>query len=85
MTSASTLTPKAPRTMADTIRVRAVGTGKLPFPGITGRFVGRDPARDHAIIPEGVDVPDDSYHRRAIKSGDLALLVVAAPDAEVSP
>jgi len=84
MTPASTLTPKAPRTMADTIRVRAVGTGKLPFPGITGRFVGRDPARDHAIIPEGVDVPDDSYHRRAIGRGSL-VEVAAAPDAEVSP
>jgi hypothetical protein len=29
-------------------------------------------------------VPDDSYNRRAVKSGELSLVVVDAPDAEVS-
>lgn len=57
--------------MQQTIRARAVGDAKLPVPGSTSpRYVGR--SRDGAIIVEGVTVPDDSYHRRAIARGDLA-------------
>jgi hypothetical protein len=35
----------------------------------TARYVGRD--KKGAVIAEGVDVPADSYHRRAIARGDL--------------
>lgn len=52
-----------------TIRVRAIGDALLPKPGFPGRFVARNP--DRSIIAEGVDVPDDSYHRRAIRRGEL--------------
>lgn len=55
---------------APTLRVRAVGDAKLPVPGsATARYVGRD--RSGAVIAEGVTVPDDSYHRRAIVRGEL--------------
>ena len=53
-----------------TIRVRAVGDAKLPVPGASSpRYVGR--ARDGEIIPEGVIVPADSYHLRALRRGEL--------------
>ncbi len=55
--------------MSNTIRVRATDAARLPVPGIGGRFVGR--TNKGAVIPEGVDVPDDTYHRRAIKRGEL--------------
>lgn len=55
--------------MSNTIRVRASEAAHLPVPGIGGRFVGR--TNKGAVIPEGVDVPDDTYHRRAIKRGEL--------------
>jgi hypothetical protein len=55
--------------MSNTIRVRAIDAARLPVPGIGGRFVGR--TNKGAVIPEGVDVPDDTYHRRAIKRGEL--------------
>lgn len=57
------------------MRVRAVGTGKLPVPGMTGRFVGRTKAGE--IIAEGVDVPEDGYHLRALTRGDIELVQVA--------
>jgi hypothetical protein len=50
--------------------VRAVGDAKLPVPGsATARYVGRD--KSGAVIAEGVTVPDDSYHRRALVRGEL--------------
>lgn len=56
--------------MSQTIRVRAVGDAKLPVPGATSpRYVGR--ARDGSIIAEGVTVPADSYHMRALRRGEL--------------
>lgn len=55
--------------MSNTIRVCATDAARLPVPGIGGRFVGR--TNKGAVIPEGVDVPDDTYHRRAIKRGEL--------------
>jgi hypothetical protein len=56
--------------MPETIRVRAVGDARLPVPGsASARYVGRD--KKGAPIAEGVDVPADSYHRRAIARGDL--------------
>ena len=55
--------------MSNTIRVRATDAARLPVPGTGGRFVGR--TNKGAVIPEGVDVPDDTYHRRAIKRGEL--------------
>ena len=60
-----------------TIRVRAVeGRSLLAVDGDghprPDRFVGHD--RRGAIVAEGVDVPDDPYHRRAIKAGDLELV-----------
>lgn len=55
--------------MSNTIRVRTADAARLPVPGIGGRFVGR--TTKGAVIPEGVDVPDDTYHRRAIKRGEL--------------
>lgn len=58
--------------MSTTIRVWAVGEARLPIPGMPGRFVARAP-KTHAPIPEGADVPDDSYHRRAIARGDITL------------
>lgn len=63
--------------MSSTIRVRAVGDARLPVPGMGGRFVGRD-RKTHEIIAEGVEVPDDSYHRRAIAQGALTLVVKGA-------
>ncbi len=63
--------------MSSTIRVRAVGDARLPVPGMGGRFVGRD-RKPHEIIAEGVEVPDDSYHRRAIARGALTLVVKGA-------
>ena len=65
----------------ETMRVRAVGDRRLPTVGRSGAFVGRRGA-DHAIIEEGVTVPDDSYHRRAVTRGDL-VEVVASPVEEV--
>lgn len=61
--------------MSSTIRVRAVGDARLPVPGMPGRFVARAP-KTHEPIAEGVDVPDDSYHRRAIARGELAEMTV---------
>lgn len=57
------------------LRVRAVGDAKLPVPGMTPRFVGR--AKDGSVIVEGVNVPDDSYHRRAVARGDLEVVADA--------
>ncbi len=57
-----------------TIRVRAVGDALLPVPGFAGRFVGRDANRN--IIDEGVDVPEDQYHLRAIMRGDISRVSV---------
>lgn len=55
------------------ILVRAVGDARLPVLGSSApRYVGRDRSGD--IIPEGVKVPDDSYHRRAILRGDIEAL-----------
>jgi hypothetical protein len=39
---------------------------------VSARYVGRD--RRGEIIPEGVTVPDDSYHRRALSRGELEAL-----------
>lgn len=61
--------------MSSSIRVRAVGDARLPVPGMPGRFVARAP-KTHEPIAEGVDVPDDSYHRRAIARGELAEMTV---------
>jgi len=61
--------------MSSTIRVRATGDARLPVPGMPGRFVARA-TKTHEPIAEGVDVPDDSYHRRAIARGDLAEMTV---------
>lgn len=61
--------------MSNTIRVRAVGDARLPVPGMPGRFVGRAP-KTHEPIAEGVEVPDDSYHRRALARGDIAAVPV---------
>lgn len=61
--------------MSDTIRVWAVGEARLPIPGMPGRFVARAP-KSNEPLADGVEVPDDSYHRRAISRGELAL---AAP------
>lgn len=61
--------------MAEMMKVRAVGTGKLPVPGMRGRFVGRDKAGE--IIAEGVDVPEDGYHLRALARGDIEMVQVA--------
>ncbi len=59
----------------NTIRVRAVGDAKLPVPGVlAARYVGRN--RDGSVIDEGVVVPADSYHTRAVERGDLALVEV---------
>ena len=58
--------------MPDTpmIRVRAVGDAKLPVPGsATARYVGRD--KSGAVIADGVNVPADSYHLRALRRGDI--------------
>lgn len=58
--------------MSDTpmIRVRAVGDAKLPVPGsATARYVGRD--KSGAVISDGVNVPADSYHLRALRRGDI--------------
>ena len=56
-----------------TLNVRAVGDARLPVPGSTSaRYVGRD--RRGEIIPEGVTVPDDSYHRRALSRGEIEAL-----------
>lgn len=55
-----------------TLRVRARGDARLPVPGFAGRYVGRDASG--AAIPEGVVVPDDSYHRRALARGELDLV-----------
>jgi hypothetical protein len=57
--------------MNSPLRVRARGDARLPVPGYAGRYVGR--AADGSVIPEGVDVPDDSYHQRAIARGDIEL------------
>lgn len=62
--------------MSSTIRVRAVGDARLPVPGMPGRVVARAP-KTHEPIAEGVDVPDDSYHRRAIARGELAEVTTA--------
>jgi hypothetical protein len=52
------------------IRVRAVGDAKLPVPNsATARYVGRD--KSGAVIPDGVNVPADSYHLRALRRGDI--------------
>ncbi len=60
-----------------TIRVRAVGDAKLPVPGVNAaRYVGRN--RDGSVIAEGVSVPDDSYHRRAVERGDIELAGVSS-------
>jgi len=69
--------------MSNTIRVRAVGDGRLPVPGTGGRFVGRSKSGD--IIAAGVDVPDDSYHRRALASGALELVAVEEPAVPATP
>lgn len=63
--------------MSTTVRVWAVGEARLPTPGMPGRFVARAP-KSHEPISEGVDVPDDSYHRRAIARGELATAAPAA-------
>lgn len=55
-----------------TIRVRAVGDALFPLHGYPGRFVGR--ASDRSIIREGVEVDDNSYHRRGIARGELQLI-----------
>ena len=55
-----------------TIRVRAVGDALFPVDGHPGRFVGR--ASDRSIIREGVEVDDNSYHRRGIAGGALQLV-----------
>lgn len=60
--------------MSSTIRVRAVGDAKLPVPGMPGRFVARDKKGDP--IQDGAEVPDDSYHRRAIARGDITEVLV---------
>lgn len=63
--------------MSSTIRVRAVGDARLPVPGMPGRFVGRAP-KTHEPLADGVEVPDDSYHRRAIARGEIAVIVKGA-------
>lgn len=63
--------------MSNTIRVRAVGDARLPVPGAPGRFVGRD-RKTFEPVEGGVEVPDDSYHRRALKRGDIALCEVSS-------
>jgi hypothetical protein len=61
----------------NTIRVRAVGDAKLPVPGVlAARYVGRN--RDGSVIGEGVVVPADSYHKRAVERGDLELVEVSS-------
>lgn len=61
-----------------TIRVRAVrghvpmvDAEGIPYPG---RYAGRDPFAGHAAIPEGAEVPDTTYFRRAITDGSLSLV-----------
>lgn len=55
---------------APVLRVRAVGDAKLPVPGSAfPRYVGRD--KSGAVIPDGVNVPADSYHLRALRRGDI--------------
>jgi len=66
--------------MTTTMKVRAVEGRKLPAVDgdgapILGRFVGY--SRRGEIVPEGVDVPDDAHHRRAVKAGDLELIAEA--------
>lgn len=63
--------------MTATIHVFASGDAMLPVPGMPGRFVARA-AKTHAPIAGGVDVPDDSYHRRAIARGDLSTVAPKA-------
>ena len=58
--------------MQNQIRVRAKGDARLPVPGTSGRFVGRDKSGD--AIAEGVLVLEDAYHLRAVKRGDLELV-----------
>ena len=58
--------------MSDTIRVYAVGEARLPLVGMPGRFVARAP-KTFEPLAEGAEVPDDSYHRRAIARGDISL------------
>ena len=58
--------------MTSTLRVRARGDARLPVPGYAGRYVGR--AADGSALPNGVDVPDDSYHQRALARGDIELV-----------
>ena len=58
--------------MSDTIHVWAVGEARLPIPGMPGRFVARAP-KTYEPLADGADVPDDSYHRRAIARGELTL------------
>ena len=62
--------------MNETLHVCAVGDARLPVPGVRGRFVGRVP-RSHELIAEGVHVPADGYHLRAIARGDIALMPAA--------
>lgn len=64
--------------MSNTIRVWAVGEARLPIPGMPGRFVARA-TKTHEPLAEGADVPDDSYHRRAIARGGITLTPPAAP------
>lgn len=65
--------------MSTTIRVWAVGEARLPIPGMPGRFVARAP-KSHAPLAEGADVPDDSYHRRALARGEITTTPPRAPN-----
>jgi len=58
--------------MPSPLRVRPRGDARLPVPGYAGRYVGR--AHDGSVLPNGVDVPDDSYHQRALARGDIELV-----------
>lgn len=66
--------------MQNKIRVRAKGDARLPVPGTSGRFVGRD--KKSEILADGVLVTEDAYHLRAVKRGDLEIVseAPAAPE-----
>jgi len=60
-----------------TMRVRAIEGRLLPAidgngAPLVGRYVAR--TRKGAPIPEGVEVPQDSHHLRAVRNGDLERL-----------
>ena len=54
-----------------TLTVKAVPGRKLPEPRTPGRFVGYTKTKEGFELAGAVEVPNDAYHRRALRRGDL--------------